>query len=358
MKRLILFELRKIFSKRLTQLAFAAVLLMSTLFAITTYQNQYAYDSEAGEGTGRKAVEIEKAVAARYSGVLTDEKVHRMISEIVPKTREGELNVRYTYQNYMQAATAAGFSNSRGYWNGLSVADVFGDDEIKIGYAGGWLSTSQNLIRVLIFLELFIMVMLAPVFCGEYGGVDNIILSSRYGKTKCGSAKAIAAIFASLLVTAVVLLLNFSMAAVLYGSEGLDCSILFAPLTDIEGGIPFNITCGRMLIYQVLLAFTGSISVTGITLILSAACKNQMIALVTSAAVYALPVMLPVSETSSLFRIIALLPIYHAQFISLMSIEQLGNGALYAIRAVPVATAFIVTGVVISRRIFARHQVS
>ena len=80
--------------------------------------------------------------------------------------------------------------------------------------------------------------------------------------------------------------------------------------------------------------------------------------LLMAAAVYVLPVMLPVSETSSLFRIIALLPIYHAQFDSLMSIEQSGNGVLYAIWSVPVATAFIVTGAVISRRIFARHQVS
>ena len=29
------------------------------------------------------------------------------------------------------------------------------------------------------------IIMLAPIFSGEYEGVDNIILTSKYGKTKC-----------------------------------------------------------------------------------------------------------------------------------------------------------------------------
>jgi uncharacterized membrane protein len=138
----------------------------------------------------------------------------------------------------------------------------------------------------------------------------------------------------------------------------LDCSILFAPAGFVEGYIPFNITCGTLLKYQILLAFTGTISITGITLVLSAICKNQVVALVASAAIYLFPVMLPVSETSSLFRIISLLPLYHAQFVSLMSVEQMSNGILYAIWAVPVALIFVGIGIAISRRAFAKHQVS
>jgi len=358
MKKLIIFELRKIFSRRLTQLAFAAVLLLSVFLAFSTYQNQYAFDGVSKEGSGREAVEIEKTIAAKYGGILTDEKVQQMIAELVPKSGENGINAIYLYQNTIQSAVAARFSDIEGNWNGLSVSDVFGDEEIKIGYVDGWLGTSQNMRRILVCLSLFIIVMTAPVFCGEYGGVDNIILSSRYGKTKCAAAKVTASVLAVLITTALVLMLNLSMAFALYGSEGLDCSILFAQLTYIEWGIPFNITCGTMLGYQVLLAFTGSIGVNGITLVLSAACKNQMIALVASAAIYAIPVMLPVSETNGLFRVIALFPTYHAQFVSLMSVEQMSNGLLYAIWAVPAAVVLIVAGNIISRGIFAGHQVS
>ena len=339
MKKLIRLELRKIFSKRFTLLALAAGLLLSAFLAFSTYQNKYASVVAGKEGTGRTAVEIDKAIAARYSGTLTDEKVQQMISEIVPKSGENGLNAIYLYQNTIQSAVSARFSDIYGNWNGLRVSDVFGDENIKIGYVDGWLSTSQNMTRVLVIFSFFIIVMIAPVFCGEYNGVDNIILSSKYGRTKCAAAKVIAGIMAALITTAIVLAVNLLMGFVFYGSEGLDCSILFAQLTYIEGGIPFNITCGTLLAYQALLAVTCGLGVA-------------------SAAVYALPILFPVAEKSTLFRLVALLPIYHAQFVSLMSVEQVRGMLLYAIWAVPAALILIAAGGIFSRRIFAGHQVS
>ena len=358
MNKLIRLELRKIFSKRLTQLAFAVVLLLSAVLSFSTYQNKYASDGAGHEGSGRTAVEIDKEIAARYSGVLTDEKVQQMLSEIVPKSGENGLNAIYIYRNTIQSAVSARFSNINGNWNGLRVSDVFGGETVKIGYVDGWLSTSRNLTKILTVFSLFIIVMIAPFFCGEYSGVDNIILSSKYGRTKCAAAKVSASVLAALMASVVVLAVNLLMAFAFYGSEGLDCSILFAQLTYIEGGIPFNITCGTLLAYQALLAVTCVLGVTGITLLFSAACKNQMIALVASAAVYALPILFPVAEKSTLFRLVALLPIYHAQFVSLMSVEQVRGMLLYAIWAVPAALILIAAGGIFSRRIFARHQVS
>lgn len=358
MNRLIRLELRKILSKRLTQLALAAVLLLSVVLSFSTYQNKYASDGAGQEGSGKTAVEIDKKIAARYSGILTDEKVQQMLSEIVPKSGENGLNAIYIYRNTIQSAVSARFSDIYGNWNGLRVSDVFGDETVKIGYVDGWLSTSRNLTKILTVFSLFIIVMIAPVFCGEYSGVDNIILSSKYGRTKCAAAKVIASVLAALMTSVVVLAVNLLMAFAFYGSDGLDCSILFAQLTYIEGSIPFNITCGTLLVYQAILAITGALGVTGITLIFSAACKNQMIALVASAALYALPLLFPVAETSALFRLVALLPPYHTQFVSLMSIGQVSGILLYAIAAVPTAVILVVIGGTASRRIFAKHQVS
>lgn len=144
----------------------------------------------------------------------------------------------------------------------------------------------------------------------------------------------------------------------MYGSDGLNCSILFAPLASIEGYIPFNITCSTLLGYQILLAFASAVCVAGITLILSAACKNQMIALVVSCAIYVLPSVLPVTEASMLYKFIVLLPLNYSQFVSIMSIDQMNNGILYAIWAVPVALIIVVFGYLMSCRIFSKHQVS
>lgn len=267
------------------------------------------------------------------------------------------MNAKYIYQNALQSSVFSHFADIDGNWNGLSVADVFGDKEIKVGYVNGWLSTSQNMAKIFIVLSLVIILLIAPVFSGEYGGVDNIILTSKYGKTKCATAKVLASLLSAVFITTLVVIFNLLIAVAIYGTEGLDCSILFAPIDFLEGYIPFNITCGTVLKYQILLAFMSAISVTGIVLILSAVCKSQMIAFVISAAIHVIPIMLPISETSALYRIIVLMPLFYSQYISIMSVEQMHNGMLYAVWSIPVAIALVVIGSIISHKAFSKHQV-
>lgn len=358
MKKLILFELRKVFSKRLSLIALVGILLFSVLISFSTYQNKYAFDGVNAEGSGKTAVEIDKGIAAKYEGILTDEKVQQMMSDFAPTSDLHGLSAIYVYQNAMQSAAFSRFSDKEGNWNGLSVSDVFGNEEIKIGYVDGWLSTSRNMVRVFVALALAVIIMLAPIFSGEYEGVDNIILTSKYGKTKCATAKVIAGIITAILTTTLVAAFNLLLAFVFYGTEGLDCSILFAPSDYVEAFIPFNITCGTLLKYQILLAFTCTLSVTGITLFLSAISKNQIVALVAAMAIFLFPVLLPITEVNPLFRLVGLLPIYHVLAISLLSVEQMSNGMLYAIWAIPAALLFLGVGAGISRRVFAKHQVS
>lgn len=358
MKNLIKFELRKILTKRLTLISIIVVLLLSVILSFSTLQNMHSFDGGSNEGSGNAAIEIDKSVAAKYEGILTDEKVQQMMADFKLTHDLHGMNAKYLYQNAMQSAAFARFSDMNGNWNGSSVSDIFGDEEIKIGYVNGWLNTSQNMAKIILVLSLVIILMVATVFSGEYGGVDNIILTSRYGKTKCATAKVITSLLAALLITVLIVAFNAVFARVIYGAEGLDCSILFAPQEFVEGYIPFNITCSTVLKYQILLAFTSAISVTGITLIISSVCKNQMIAFVASAAIHVLPIMLPISETSSLFRLIVLMPLYHTQYISIISVEKMNNGMLYAIWAIPVAIILIAVGYFVSHKIFAKHQVS
>lgn len=348
MKNLIKFELRKILTKRFAVISVAAVLLLSLILSFSTLHSMYAFDGNGTEETGKAAVEIDKQIALKYEGKLTDNKVQQMMSEFKPTQDLHGMNAKYIYQNALQSSVFSHFADIDGSWNGLSVADVFGDKEIKVGYVNGWLSTSQNMAKIFIVLSLVIILLIAPVFSGEYGGVDNIILTSKYGKTKCATAKVLASLLSAVFITTLV---------VIYGTEGLDCSILFAPIDFLEGYIPFNITCGTVLKYQILLAFMSAISVTGIVLILSAVCKSQMIAFVISAAIHVIPIMLPISETSALYRIIVLMPLFYSQYISIMSVEQMHNGMLYAVWSIPVAIALVVIGSIISHKAFSKHQV-
>lgn len=235
MKKLILFELRKVFSKRLALIALIGIILFSALLSFSTFQNKYAFDQNIGKGTGKTAVEIDKEIAAKYEGILTDKKVQQMMSDFAPTSDLHGLSAIYVYQNAMQSAAFSRFSDKEGNWNGLSVSDVFGNEEIKIGYVDGWLSTSRNMVRVFVALALA--------------------------------------------------------------------------------------------------------------------------ALVAAMAIFLFPVLLPITEVNPLFRLVGLLPIYHVLAISLLSVEQMSNGMLYAIWAIPAALLFLGVGAGISRRVFAKHQV-
>ena len=83
MKKLILFELRKVFSKRLALIALIGIILFSALLSFSTFQNKYAFDQNIGEGTGKTAVEIDKEIAAKYKGmrismVISSERIIRV----------------------------------------------------------------------------------------------------------------------------------------------------------------------------------------------------------------------------------------------------------------------------------------
>ena len=229
MKKLVQFEFRKLLERPTAWAGLLLVLLFSQAVAFSGYQHQYAFDSlTMAEGSGRNAVEINKSVAARYEGILTDEKVQRMLEEIVPKSRPGGINTVYIYQNATQSAVSHHFSDIEGNWNGKTVADVFGDEEIKIGYTGGWTETSSNMVQVFMMLAFVVILAVSPVFSGEYGGVDSIILSARYGRSKCAAAKITASM--AFAMGAFLAIAGAELFAVFlyYGKEGLDCSILFA----------------------------------------------------------------------------------------------------------------------------------
>lgn len=250
MKTLIKFELRKIFSRRLTILALAVVIGFSALVTVTTLRGMHSFDGVSQEGSGRKAVAIDRAVAEQYAGPLSDEKVRQILQKFHPQYDLHGMNAKYLQINATQSAVFARFADQDGNWNGLSVSDVFGQEEIQVGYVEGWLCTSRNLAQVLFLLALAVILMTAPVFSGEYAGVDNLILTSRFGRTRGAAAKLAASFLAAGTVTGLCCLLVLLPALLFYGKEGLSCSILFAPAIYLEAWIPFNLSCGTVLGYQ------------------------------------------------------------------------------------------------------------
>ncbi len=345
MRRMMGFELKKIFLNRTALAAIAAVLVLNALYVSASYRSQYAYDGQGQEGHGGEAVEIDRAVAARYAGPLTDEAVRQMLADFPVPDLHG-MNPRYYYINAIQSAVYTYFVGMDGQWNGLTVQEVFGGEEIAVGYNKGWLTVSGDLQKGYVILSLLILVLTAPVFSREYGGMDSLILSSRYGPDRCAAAKC-----ASALASAAALALAFGLGTflaglVLYGKEGLASSIRFSPV-EYEGLLPYDITCGKLIGRQVLLGLTSALAVAGVTLLASALCRGQMAALAAAAAVHLLPLAIPVPETNPLYRVAVLAPVMQAQGIAVLAV-----GPGYWVLAAAAAGALAGGGSSLAAKIF------
>ena len=345
MKRLICFELKKIFSRKLVLGGLLLVLLLGL--------NSFPWASPAD-------IQYEQQIAAKYAGSLDDAKVRQMLSDFLPSKEDLErwhgVSVAYIGLNSMQSAVHSRFANPDGTWNGKTVADVYGDQRIQVGYHSGWLALSRSLVQTMTAAAFLTIVMTASVFSGEYAGADNILLTSRYGKTRCPVAKIIASFAASLSLTALILGAFMAAALFLYGTTGLDSSVLFCEAAYMDY-IPFNISCGTMLLYQIGLSFSGIAALTALTLLVSAVSRNATAALAITAALFLLPLYLSPAEHDPLFRLAALLPVYQLQFSPLMSIAWTGKNLLYAVTAFPASAAFALAGAFLSHSCFSLRQV-
>lgn len=125
MKRLIFFELKKMFGRKITQFGMAAILLINTLFLVSTSQNMYAFDGKSREAHGLDAIRLDQELIRPYEGELTDEKVRLMLEEFSNQVDLHGMNVRYLYQNSLQSTLYSRFVDSQGNWNGLTVQDVW-----------------------------------------------------------------------------------------------------------------------------------------------------------------------------------------------------------------------------------------
>lgn len=358
MKRLIWFEGKKILGRRISAVGILVFVLLNIIFLRGFISDNHTFDAARNLGKdGPEAVRMEQEIAARYAGPLTDEKVQRMLKDFYPTQDYGGVNIAYIYQNAMQSAVHARFADNDGSWNEKTVRDVFGKEEIEVGYCAGWLEFSRTLTQIYFMTAILLVVLLAPVFAGEYGGKDQILFASKYGQTRCALAKVIAAFMITGVLTAAVTLISLAAALLLIGTDGLDSSILFAPMTYVETGIPYNISCMTMLVYQTTLAFFAMAALTGMTLLVSALAANETAALAIAAIAFGCPLMLPIPEQSALYRLIVFFPVYDIQFVSVMSLAQIRAGLLYAVWALPAGAVLTVLGCAGANMIFSGREV-
>lgn len=342
MRMLIRFELRKIWTKRL---AMAAMLMLFLL------------DGSILLNLGERDIKGEQQEAARYAGELDDEKVQRMLEDYLPTQERLDMlrgiSVGDVTFSPMQSAVHSRFADAQGRWNGKTVSQVFGTARIEVGYNAGWLRFSRQMIKLGVALLIAAMILTAPVFAGEYDGMESLILSSRCGRTRCVLAKASAALMVTTGMTAALLAVNAAAALALYGMQGLDAGVLFCPL-EFEHYMKRSISCAQMLSWQAGLMLYGVFAATGVTLLVSALSRNVASALVLSMLALLFPVFLSCSVKTPAGQALALMPVGLIQFSELMSVGT--DTPILAMAAVPISAAVGALASCLGCRCFAKRQ--
>lgn len=409
MKTLVKYEFLKILRKPSTLIVMVvSVLLTAFLFGLPILQYQ-TYNQE-GVLCGLAGIEYEKALASENTVVLNDEFVQDVVQEvtqlfadpdnvgfdgtekflignaywqdIAPK----EKLLRLIATNYAKQGESAGYNQlpelnlsetsfytarekkieallnassrnlsdaQKQYWQNLNqhVAVPF-----NYGYYEGW-EVILTSFELLIFAILSICIGIAPVFSNEYQmGTDALILSAKYGKTKCVSAKIIAAFLFAIIAFTLHIIVAFGLPLAFFGFEGWQL-----PLQILGTTIPYPFTLLQMCLINTGVLYLVLIAMAGLTLLLSAKLKTPYMVLAILVPVLFIPMFLTPTGTQGIYnKLLFLLP-YRAmmpEFGKYIS-YQIG-GLVFDVLTVRMIVYLIITIVfVISAcHAFKKHQVS
>lgn len=364
MRQLIGFELQKILQKKVIWMGFVLILFMNFMFYSHFCISSTKFRTPDGEVLrGQEAWEYDRSVAKNFSGALTVKKAQEILSQY-------PLDAEIDYENYATENSTYLAVKYAFYQHGIPLDEQASNaeleaiisenfDNISLGYSYPWASLLFYLCQLMIMVGFLIVIAIAPIFSEEYGkGMDSLILTSRFGKTKCARAKILSAFLFSLLLTGGILLLNMLAFLLTYGTEGWDASIQLNG-TGYYSQLPYPMNCSKALFFNVFLCLAGSSVLTAITLFISVVSRTSFLSLVVSAFLYAAPAFSSVSEESAL-RIMIFNPIITFINQTYMGLDKLpiwGTKINYIWIICVFAAAVSICARFVCRRAFARHQV-
>lgn len=372
MWQLIKFEIQKLMGKKLTLACLLGMALMeAVMIANYIYPGgeavQYFQEGELVTLGGKEAIQEAQAIAGKYEGSLTDEKVQAILADY----RMGEEDLKrhgldpsmegmYTH-NFLYASLKS-FYDAAGDWNGMTVGEVYGDlaEELHVGYSSGWISLLLALLNTLISLGCVLIIILAPLFAEEYTrGTDALILTASYGKNKCAWAKIIAGFLVTLGLVGSVILVFFAVYLLAYGTAGLGASVQISD-TGAFRGVSYPLNCGQAVLFALLMWLTASLVLAAVSICISAAVKSAFNSLVISFVLFVLPLFINWEALGRLNLPAQFLPIRQMRLFDIFACPLLEIGSFQfnlMWLSIPLALAAVVLGSLYAKRAFARHQV-
>lgn len=360
MIRMIQFEFHKIFNRIIVYAAIAFIVVMGVAMCTGRGAGSQVVLKEDGSYLeGREAVEYDREIAAKYEGVLTEEKAEEILKAYAPEAEDGG----WWVVNNIYNTVSDRWGEADGTYNGMEIRAAFpeyrDDRPLVLGYNEGWMSFLETGQYMMIFIGILLVIALSPVFSEEYTrGTDALILTSRHGKRRCAWAKIIASYLLTLLTAGGWLLFQSFVYWRDYGLTGGGASV---QLNDhwIFTDVPYFLTNMGAAVYCLVLWIGGALILTAFVLLLSAFCRSSFVTVIAALAVYGIPSIL--GQMGIPRWILSLNPIWDFLAEIPLTIPKLSlmGGAQTSYVWVVAVFALVMTAVsfLFGRRIFAGHQV-
>ena len=230
-------------------------------------------------------------------------------------------------------------------------------EPIVYGYSGGW-DNIVNCAAFLVFTMLAVCVTLAPTFSFEYqSGADAVVLATRRGRSALVAAKVVATLLYATLCFALCAAIIVGVSLVFYGADGFSHSIQSMALTS-----PYPFTAGQAALILVALMYVACLGFACLTLALSSRTRSTLAVFLADVVLVLLTGLVPSGGVGILERFLAVFPINFANFsvpFSALESYPLGPVVLDLIgMVVLVYIALALVATPVAALSFRRHQVT
>lgn len=173
-------------------------------------------------------------------------------------------------------------------------------------YIDGYQRFITQMNTTAIIICFICIICISPLFAGEYAeGMDGLVFSAKYGKSKMIYAKIITGITFTILISLLFTFVTYLTVMPIFGWDGSG--------TPIQQYLPFTIdpfTFGQVAILYSIMILGGNILSSAITMALSAKLKSPFLVLVIMTAITIVPGFINVSENVLwLYHLIKLIPV-------------------------------------------------
>lgn len=282
------FEFQKIVGRKLIRVGLLAYgVLILIILSNSRVDFLDIFDQNGRHLHGKEALEYELKMAEQYRGPVTEEKVDALLAQEKQGAKNAGMNeAEYRLRTDWITGTAGVI------WEEAPLSNPELQNSLQIGYTRGWETTLLSIESLFLIMGFLIIVAVSPVFSEEYGcGMDALLLTGKYGKTKCITAKIMASFTFSVVLT--ILTVFSSMVSMLwqYGTEGFEASLQFGS-RGLFWEVPWEVSCFHGFLLVVGFGIAGAVLLSSLVLLVSAAVSSSFVSVLISILIYVLPIVL------------------------------------------------------------------